>query len=126
MVKAAEALCVTPAALTTRVKLLEEDLGLQLFERFEGRLRLTEAGKEVVSAAAHIDNVMSDLFDALRGKNGMLAGPVRVSLVCKWSIGYPSHGRPPHHAGVVCRPPLGSGATTCGSRRVGIYGDDGS
>jgi DNA-binding transcriptional LysR family regulator len=81
MVKAAEALCVTPAALTTRVKLLEEDLGLQLFERFEGRLRLTEAAKEVVSAAAHIDNVMSDLFDALRGKNGMLAGRVRVSLV---------------------------------------------
>ena len=47
MVKAAEVLCVTPAALTTRVKLLEEDLGLQLFDRLEGRLRLTEAGKEV-------------------------------------------------------------------------------
>src|SRR5260221_6059558 len=106
MVKAAEALCVTPAALTTRVKLLEEDLGLQLFERFEGRLRLTEAGKEVVSAAAHIDYVHSDLFDALRGKNGMLAVPVFLSLVCKWSISYPSHGRPPHHADDVCRPPV--------------------
>jgi DNA-binding transcriptional LysR family regulator len=81
MVKAAEALCVTPAALTTRVNLLKEDLGIQLFERFEGRLRLTEAGKEVVSAAARIDKVMSDLFDALHGKNGMLAGRVRVGLV---------------------------------------------
>ena len=47
MIKAAEILCVTPAALTSRVKLLEEELGLQLFEHFEGRLRLTEAGKEV-------------------------------------------------------------------------------
>jgi LysR family transcriptional regulator, low CO2-responsive transcriptional regulator len=81
MVKAAEALCVTPAALTIRVRLLEEDLGLQLFERFEGRLRLTEAGKEVVAAAARIDNVMSDLLETLRGTNELLAGRVRISLV---------------------------------------------
>ena len=59
MIKAAKTLCVTPAALTARVKLLEEDLGLQLFERFGGRLRLTEAGKEVVAAAARIDNAAS-------------------------------------------------------------------
>ena len=81
MVKAAEALCVTPAALTTRVKLLEVNLGLRLFERFEGRLRLTEAGKEVVAAAARIDNVMSDLLDTLRGTNELLTGRVRISLV---------------------------------------------
>jgi len=81
MVKAAEALCVTPAALTTRVKLLEVNLGLQLFERFEGRLRLMEAGKEVVAAAAHIDNVMCDLLDTLRGTNELLTGRVRISLV---------------------------------------------
>jgi DNA-binding transcriptional LysR family regulator len=81
MIRAAEALCVTPAALTLRVKLLQEDLGVQLFERFERRLRLTEAGREVVAAAARIDNVMSDLFDTLRGKDGLLAGRVRISLV---------------------------------------------
>lgn len=278
MVKAAEALCVTPAALTTRVKLLEANLGLQLLERFEGRLRLTEAGEEVVAAAARIDNVMSGLIDTLRGTNELLAGRVRISLVstakyfaprlfavfmkkhpkidlkisvgshsnlvswlrdyetdialmerppedfgvtteligphpyviiaspnhplvgraqiikkellnqdfvvreedgsetrsmfehffggltvqshkvriqiasnetvkqavmaglglslisahtveaevAKWSIGYLSNGRPPDHAGVVCRPPLRPGAATCGSRCVGIYDDDGS
>jgi len=81
MVKAAQALCVTPAALTVRVRLLEEDLGLQLFERFQGRWRLTEAGKEVVAAAARIDNVMSDLLDTLRGTNELLTGRVRMSLV---------------------------------------------
>jgi hypothetical protein len=62
MVRAAEALSVTPAALTARVKLLEEEVRMQLFE---GRLRLTEAGREVVAAAARIDNVTSDLFDTL-------------------------------------------------------------
>jgi DNA-binding transcriptional LysR family regulator len=81
MVKAAQTLCVTPAALTSRVKLLEEDLGLELFERVEGRLRLTEAGKEVVTAATRIDNVMADLLGTLHGRNGLLGGRVRISFV---------------------------------------------
>jgi LysR family transcriptional regulator, low CO2-responsive transcriptional regulator len=81
MVKAAQALCVTPAALTSRVKSLEEDLGLELFERFEGRLRLTEAGKEVVAAATRIDNVMSELLSTLHGRNGHLGGRVRIAFV---------------------------------------------
>jgi LysR family transcriptional regulator, low CO2-responsive transcriptional regulator len=81
MVKAAKVLCVTPAALTSRVKLLEEDLGLELFERFEGRLRLTDAGKEVVAAAARIDNVMADLLETLHGKSGQLSGRIRISTV---------------------------------------------
>lgn len=81
MVKAAKVLCVTPAALTSRVKLLEEDLGLELFERFEGRLRLTDAGKEVMAAAARIDNVMADLLETLHGKSGQLSGRIRISTV---------------------------------------------
>jgi LysR family transcriptional regulator, low CO2-responsive transcriptional regulator len=81
MVKAAQALCVTPAALTSRVKSLEEDLGLELFERFEGRLRLTEAGKEVVAAATRIDNLMSELLSTLHGRNGHLGGRVRIAFV---------------------------------------------
>jgi len=81
MVKAAQVLCVTPAALTSRVKLLEEDLGFDLFERFEGRLQLTEAGKEVVAAATRIDNIMSDLLSSLHGRNGLLGGRVRIAFV---------------------------------------------
>ena len=80
MIKAAETLCVTPAALTSRVKLLEEDLGLQLFERFGGRLRLTEAGKEVVAAAARIDNVIADLVETLQGTNGTMGGRIRIGV----------------------------------------------
>jgi len=81
MIKAAKVLCVTPAALTSRVKLLEDELGLQVFEHFEGRLRLTEAGKEVIAAAARIDNVISDLLGTLQGTNGMLGGRIRIGAV---------------------------------------------
>jgi DNA-binding transcriptional LysR family regulator len=80
MIKAAKTLCVTPAALTARVKLLEEDLGLQLFERFGGRLRLTEAGKEVVAAAARIDNVITDLVETLQGTDGTMGGRIRIGV----------------------------------------------
>jgi LysR family transcriptional regulator, low CO2-responsive transcriptional regulator len=81
MVKAAETLCVTPAALTSRVKLLEEDLGVELFDRLDGRLRLTESGKEVVAAAARIESVINELLENLQGKNGMLGGRIRISTV---------------------------------------------
>ncbi len=81
MVKAAQVLCVTPAALTSRIKSLEEDIGFDLFERFEGRLQLTDAGKEVVAAATRIDNIMSDLLSSLHGRNGLLGGRVRIAFV---------------------------------------------
>ena len=81
MVKAAQILRVTPAALTSRVKLLEEDLGFQVFERSNGRLRLTEAGKEVVEAASRISNIISDLVDSVKGTNGMLGGRIRIGAV---------------------------------------------
>jgi LysR family transcriptional regulator, low CO2-responsive transcriptional regulator len=72
---------VTPAALTSRVKLLEEDLGFQVFERSNGRLRLTEAGKEVVEAASRISNIISDVVDSVQGTNGMLGGRIRIGAV---------------------------------------------
>jgi LysR family transcriptional regulator, low CO2-responsive transcriptional regulator len=44
VVKAAATLHVTPAALTSRIKLLEDDAGLPLFDRTGNRLRTTDAG----------------------------------------------------------------------------------
>jgi DNA-binding transcriptional LysR family regulator len=44
-------------------------------------LRLTEAGKEVIAAAARIDNVLSDLLGTLQGTNGMLGGRIRIGVV---------------------------------------------
>jgi len=44
---AAERLCVTQSAVSRQVKLLEEQLGVTLFERGAGRLRLTDAGRRL-------------------------------------------------------------------------------
>ena len=44
--KAAEALYITPPAVTKQINLLEKDLGLRLFIRTHRGLTLTEAGKD--------------------------------------------------------------------------------
>ncbi len=81
VVKAAETLHVTPAALTSRIKLLEEDLGLVLFDRTGNRLRATDAGREAIAAAARIDRVISDLGDTLDAMKGLHGGRVRFGAV---------------------------------------------
>src|SRR5258708_21046560 len=74
VVKAAGVLHVTPAALTSRIKLLEEDLGLALFDRTGNRLRATDAGREVIAAAARIDRGLADLADTLEAMKGLHGG----------------------------------------------------
>lgn len=81
VVKAAATLHVTPAALTSRIKLLEEDLDLQLFDRTGNRLHATDAGREVVGAAARIDRVIADLGDTLDAMKGLHGGRVRFGAV---------------------------------------------
>lgn len=52
--KAAEALYITPPAVTKQINLLEKDLGLQLFIRTHRGLALTEAGKSMYKDAKYI------------------------------------------------------------------------
>ncbi len=52
--KAAEALYITPPAVTKQINLLEKDLGLKLFIRTHRGLVLTEAGKSLYKDAKYI------------------------------------------------------------------------
>ena len=52
--KAAEALYITPPAVTKQINLLEKDLGLKLFNRTHRGLALTEAGKSLYRDAKYI------------------------------------------------------------------------
>src|SRR5579863_326252 len=81
IVKAAEQLSVTPAALTSRIQLLEEDAGVALFDRCGGRLRLTVAGEEVLDAAHRVDRVLTDLDVTLGTLHGIHSGRLAVGIV---------------------------------------------
>ncbi|HIT06934.1 MAG TPA: LysR family transcriptional regulator [Candidatus Scybalocola faecipullorum] len=58
--KAAEALYITPPAVTKQINLLEKDLGLQLFVRTHRGLALTAAGKSLYKDAKYIIQYCKD------------------------------------------------------------------
>ena len=95
---AAETLNVTAAALTSRIKHLEEDAQTLLFDRIGGRLRLTDAGQEVVNAATRIN-----LAQSCNGI-GWIFGPIAGGMFFygKDAAGVSTGvGAGLHHAGVT-------------------------
>ncbi|WP_395666603.1 LysR family transcriptional regulator [Methylocella sp.] len=77
---AAEVLNVTAAALTSRIKLLEDDVGVALFDRAGGRLRLTTAGQEVVNIATRVDLLLAELKARLSAHKDKNAGRVTIGV----------------------------------------------
>jgi DNA-binding transcriptional LysR family regulator len=74
--KAAEELMVTPAAVTSQVKQLEENLGLRLLFRSGNAMRLTESGVAVLDKIRKIfedlENLERLIADLSKGKSGEL------------------------------------------------------
>lgn len=67
--KAAEALYITPPAVTKQINLLEKDLEVQLFVRTHRGLILTEAGKSLYKDAKYIIQYCKDSVE--RAKRAM-------------------------------------------------------
>lgn len=74
--RAANALGVSQSSVSARIKALEEDLGILLFERNTRGVRLTEAGRlfvERVSAGVdHLDHAVKTAGMAATGKCGRI------------------------------------------------------
>ena len=77
LVQAAAALNVTPAALTARVKALEDAVALRLFDRTASGMRLTKAGEAALEASRGVERAVRDFADAMlalsRGEGGRLS-----------------------------------------------------
>src|SRR5262245_9460417 len=68
---AAAALCLSPSALSRTVRLLEDALGVRLFERLGNRLKLTSIGEQLLSIAR---DAMRRVDDGLSGTDELLTG----------------------------------------------------
>ena len=87
-VEAADELCVSAAAVSHQIRLLEEHLGTELFHRSTRSLRLTDAGAalapEVREAFARLNNAAREI------RRREFAGPLTVgvppSFAAKWLI----------------------------------------
>lgn len=79
--KAAEACNVSQSALSLQLQKLEREVGVQLLERTNRRVVVTEAGKEVVKRARELLLGKQELMDAARLFEGSLPDSVRIGAI---------------------------------------------
>jgi DNA-binding transcriptional LysR family regulator len=74
--RAAEALGTSQSAVSQRIKMLEENLGVNLFERHHRGVRLTQAGRsflqEVSQGLEHLEYAVKSVGMMIRGEQGHL------------------------------------------------------
>ncbi|RFC62766.1 LysR family transcriptional regulator [Fulvimarina endophytica] len=78
-VGAADALEITPNAVSQRLRVLEKDIGVQLVARSGRTVRPTEAGHAVLAHSEAVLRQVRDLRTAARG--GDIAGELRIGAI---------------------------------------------
>lgn len=75
---AALELAMSPAFVSKRVGILEERLGVQLFERSTRRVVITDDGEQVYGRAQRILEQLDDMVDELQQRHSEPAGRLRI------------------------------------------------
>jgi DNA-binding transcriptional LysR family regulator len=78
---AARALHRSQPAISRRIALLEQELGVPLFERVAGRTKLSDAGRVMVPYAERAVAAAQDAENAIRALTQKNAGPVSLAVV---------------------------------------------
>lgn len=81
MTRAAQELNVTSAALYARIRQLEDEAGLLLFDRTPTGLKPTDAGREMLWAINSINTVLETCTERLRTLKGAGGGRVALGVV---------------------------------------------
>ena len=79
--RAAEALHLTPPAVSIQVRQITESIGLPLFEQSGREIRLTAAGQELLRTARELDDSWNRFESAVDALKGLKKGRLRVALV---------------------------------------------
>ena len=78
--RAAEACFVSQPTLSTQLRKLEEELGVQLIERMPRKVMLTEAGEEIVERARLVLRDIEQIKEVARRTNDPRAGVIRLGI----------------------------------------------
>ena len=85
--RAAEELCVTTAAVSHQIKLLEDHLGIKLFVRSNNVLALTVAGERYLPRIREAFRALAQATDALMDENNtVLKVAVAPTFGAKWLV----------------------------------------
>ncbi len=76
---AAEALFVTPPAVSIKIKQMEEHYGLRLFERSGRKVELTAAGEALLGYAEQVFRLVKEADDHMDDLKGGMTGTLRIS-----------------------------------------------
>jgi len=79
--RAAEACAVTQPALSMQIRDMEKFLGVELVERRQGDVALTEVGVEVVQRGEQMLAAARDLVDAARHRGRVLNGRLTLGII---------------------------------------------
>ena len=86
--KAAEALHISQPALTKAIRRTEEEVGLRLFDRDTGPIRLTYAGERFLAEVRKIlyvqDNLEREMTEIATGRKGKVTIGVPVESASRW------------------------------------------
>ncbi len=78
---AAKLLNITQPALTRRIKKMEEDLHIQLFERTTRKVTLTKAGKRLLPEARELIKKFDETLFSIRDMNAYHRGMVTLACI---------------------------------------------
>jgi len=78
--RAAEACFVSQPTLSTQIRKLEEELGVQLVERAPRNVQLTPVGKEIAERARHVLRDVEQILVAARRSRDPETGTLRLGL----------------------------------------------
>ncbi|CAN1487931.1 MAG: LysR family transcriptional regulator [Sulfuritalea sp.] len=79
--RAAERCFVSQPALSLAIQKLEEELGVQLFERSRSEIKLTLVGGRVIEQAARVLDEAAKIRDLAKEGADQLAGPLRLGVI---------------------------------------------
>lgn len=79
--RAAEALHLTPPAVTMQIKELESQVGLPLFDRQGRKISLTTVGEYLLAHVLRMLSVMKDAEDAVARFKGLTGGTLAIGMV---------------------------------------------
>ncbi len=79
--RAAEACFVSQPTLSVAIKKLEEELGVQLFERGNVEVAVTPVGEQIIEQAQRVLEQTNTIREIARQGKDPLAGPLRVGVI---------------------------------------------
>lgn len=79
--RAADACAITQPALSERIKRIESNLAVEIFERNKRGLRVTPVGQRVVLKARELLDDASEIDDIVSSAHQPLSGPFRMGII---------------------------------------------